>query len=520
MARGAAEPSSKRAKAGEADNEEVDRLVRRKEEVVRLLGRARKGKEGNKRAKEELLSLCARLEAKNEKLWGRLLPELWQKILEENLDQNDMVALASTCRFFRDMQKDLGLKVEGRELKTSVTRYSTSHSLGWFQWACDTFEILPGFEWDDKERVKEAVYEGDLVNCAALQGSVEILRWLLEEKGWSLNEYTGWLAGMGGSVEVLEFLVDKDYEFDESACAGAVEGGHLEALTFLRSLDPPCPWSADTCAWAALRGRLEVLQWLRAQDPPCPWDHMTCDHAAEGGHLDILKWARSQNQPCPWNEETCEGAAAGGQLGVLKWLRAQDPPCPWNHMTCTSAAEGGHLNILKWARSQNPPCPWDGKTCSWAAKGGRLEVLKFARAQNPPCPWDAETCSQAAGEGHLEVLQWVREQGLPCLWNVGTCEQAAFGGHVEVLQWLRAQDPPCPWDGWACAGVAWDGQLEILKWLRAQNPPCPWSRRECIEKALEGGHQHVIDWIDQQEDGSDVHGEHFELRYFEDFRMS
>ena len=226
MARGAAEPSSKRAKAGEADNEEVDRLVRRKEEVVRLLGRARKGKEGNKRAKEELLSLCARLEAKNEKLWGRLLPELWQKILEENLDQNDMVALASTCRFFRDMQKDLGLKVEGRELKTSVTRYSTSHSLGWFQWACDTFEILPGCEWDD-ERVKGAVYEGNLLNCAAFQGSVDILRRLLEEKGWETNEDTGWLAGMGGSVEVLEYLNFMGYEFDEGACAGAAKGGHL-----------------------------------------------------------------------------------------------------------------------------------------------------------------------------------------------------------------------------------------------------------------------------------------------------
>ena len=43
MARGAAEPSAKSAKVDEADNEED--LVRRKEEVVRLLERARKGKD-------------------------------------------------------------------------------------------------------------------------------------------------------------------------------------------------------------------------------------------------------------------------------------------------------------------------------------------------------------------------------------------------------------------------------------------------------------------------------------------
>ena len=82
----------------------------------------------------------------------------------------------------------------------------TSHSLGWFRWVCDTLEILPGFETWYNERVKGAVYEGDLVNYAALQGSVEILRWLMEEKGWELNIETGEWAGMGGSIEVLEYL--------------------------------------------------------------------------------------------------------------------------------------------------------------------------------------------------------------------------------------------------------------------------------------------------------------------------
>ena len=76
MARGAGEPSAKRAKVDEADEEE-DRLVRRKEKVVRLLERVRKGKD-NARAMEELVTLCGKLEAKNGKLLTRLPPELWQ----------------------------------------------------------------------------------------------------------------------------------------------------------------------------------------------------------------------------------------------------------------------------------------------------------------------------------------------------------------------------------------------------------------------------------------------------------
>ena len=205
MASGAAEPTAKRQKMDEADEEE-DPLMRRKEELVRLLEEARAKSKDNARAKKELSTLCERLEAKNDKLLRRLPPELWQKILDENLHQNDLVALAMTCRFFREKQKDLGKKVEtrldyGRLLELRKSGRMPSHSLGWFRWVCDTFEILPGFEsrWS-VNRVQGAMYEGDLVNYALFLGSVEILRWLMEEKGCELNKDTGKWAGLGGSV--------------------------------------------------------------------------------------------------------------------------------------------------------------------------------------------------------------------------------------------------------------------------------------------------------------------------------
>ena len=360
MARGAAEPSSKRAKAGEADEEEVDRLVRRKEEVVRLLERARAKGKGNARAKKELLTLCADFEAKNEKLLRRLPPELWQKILDENVQQNDLLALALTCRFFREKLKDLGRKME-----TNLTEYRlidllesgrmVSHSLGWFQWVCDTLEFLPGFMCDDEERVEGVAYEGDLLHYAAFQGSVEILRWLMEEKGCEPNRSTGYWAGLGGSVAVLEYTRERGYELTLTSvtCDGAAGGGCLKALKWLRDQDPPCPWDSETCAMAAGEGQLEVLQWLRAQDPPCPWSVMTCAWAAQGGHLEVLKWARSQDPPCPWNVWTCIGAAQGGQLEVLKWLRSQDPPCPWIRRKCRGeASKYGHDHVVQWIDQQ------------------------------------------------------------------------------------------------------------------------------------------------------------------------
>ncbi|WZN64050.1 retrovirus-related Pol polyprotein [Chloropicon roscoffensis] len=507
------------------------------ENLISLLEEARAKGKGNARAKEELVTLCARLEAKNEKLFRRLLPELWQKIVDEYLDQNDELAFAMTCRFFRERQKDLGWELMTileddslleELLEDQESGNVTPHTLGWFQWVCDNWEIQPGFKWRS-EKVKGAVYECDLLNYAAFQGSIEILRWLMEEKGWELNRETGRWAGLGGSVEVFEYLNGKGYEFDRNACSGAAWGGHLKALKYLRGLVPPCLWDEGTCAKAAQGGHLDVLKWARAQDPPCPWVDFTCSFAAEGGHLDVLKWARAQDPPCPWSEITCAYVASGGHLEVLKWLRAQEPPCPWSEDTCVNAAEAGHLDVLKFLRSQDPPCPWSEDTCANAAEAGHLEVLKFLRSQDPPCPWSWTTCSQAARMGHLGVLKWARAQDPPCPWSEITCAYVAKGGHLEVLKWLRAQEPPCPWSEDTCANAAYGGRLEVLKWARAQDPPCPWSWTTCSEAAEGGhlevlkwardhdppcpwlrswcrdrasayGHQHIIDWIDQQED--------------------
>ena len=390
----------------------------------------------------------AKVEAANrDELLKKLPAELWSKIVDENVQQNDLLALAMTCKFFRDTTKDLGKNMEtnlnpNRLFELQKSGKLASHSLAWFQWVCDTLTVLPGFEKRSWVRVKGAVYEGVLLNYAAFQGSVEILKWLMEKKGWGLNQDTDRCAGMGGSIKVLEYLKAEGYVIYENACAGAARGGRLEALKFLRGLDPPCPWNEGTCAAAAREGRLDVLKWLRSQDPPCPWNEGTCVGAAEGGRLDVLKWARSQNPPCPWNEGTCSRAAREGRLDVLKWARAQDPSCPWSAWTCVEAAEGGRLDVLKWARSQNPPCPWVAETCDAAAQGGHLDVLKWARSQNPPCPWCEFTCKFAAEEGHLEAL----------------------------------------------------------KFLRSQNPPCPWSRGECRDDASLNGHQHVVDWIDEHEE--------------------
>ena len=321
MARGARKRSAKRAKVDKADKkEEEDPLVRRREELVLGFWNARA--EGKKLVREaevkaklleqpflkDMRPVCADIQAKNEKLLRRLPPELWDKILDEYLHQNDHLALAMTCRFFyRDVVNKLETNLflnEGRLLELRKSGKMTPHTLGWFQWVCDTFEILPGFQWTwHPERVKGAVYECDLIHYAAFQGSVEILRWLMEEKGWEQNdeheadheaERVFW-AARGGSIEVLEYLMEWGYEFDEDTCTGAAREGQLEALKFLKGLDPPCPWGRSTSPYAAYGGHLDVLKWARSEDPPCPWSRAKCiAEAMRNGHLHIVTWIDQQ----------------------------------------------------------------------------------------------------------------------------------------------------------------------------------------------------------------------------------
>ena len=58
------------------------------------------------------------------------------------------------------------------------------------------------------------------------------------------------------------------------------------------------------------------------------------------------------------------------------------------------------------------------------------------------------------------------------------------------------------------------GELDVLKWARSQNPPCPWSRHHCRKGAASHNitpPDHIVEWIDQQEDESDCDSEYYDM---------
>ena len=172
-----------------------------------------------------------------------------------------------------------------------------------------------------------------------------------------------------GGLQLMHQRVDLHDELSDGLCTLAAGEGQLEILKWLREND--FPWDEVTYKRATSGGHLAVLQWAHANG--CPWDEETYSGAAYDGKLEILQWARANS--APWDGTTCVEAAYSGHLEVLQWARANS--CPWDEQTCRHAALAGHFEVLQWARAHG--CPWDERTCEGAAKGGHLEVLQRTR---------------------------------------------------------------------------------------------------------------------------------------------
>ena len=177
---------------------------------------------------------------------------------------------------------------------------------------------------------RERGNDATLASAAAQYGHFELVKWLIQEQGFAM---------------------------DERVMRNAARGGNLELVRWLRG--EGCDWNAWTCEFAASAGRLGVLQWSRTNG--CPWNAGTCQYAAQNGQLETLRWARENG--CDWNTDTCLNAAYGGQLEVLQWLRANG--CPWNAGTCYYAVDQGHVEVLRWARENG--CEWIAETRDRAA---------------------------------------------------------------------------------------------------------------------------------------------------------
>ena len=168
-------------------------------------------------------------------LFSKLATVLELRLVVDQLDEDDALAFALTCRDFRAATCLAG---------SAIARFG--------------------------ER-------GICTSVAGVWSSTARLRWAVG-LGYEMNsEHFAQAAGMG-HLEVLQWARANGCEWNWHTCAAAAEGGHLELLQWARANG--CEWDWFTCSCACMDGHMEVLQWARANG--CPWDTETCSTAARG----------------------------------------------------------------------------------------------------------------------------------------------------------------------------------------------------------------------------------------------
>ena len=268
---------------------------------------------------------------------------------------------------------------------------------------------------------------------------------------------------------------------EDGFCTAAAASGNVLALEWLHSQG--CNWSPDTSYAAFAAGKLKALFWLRTQEPPCPWTPLKeCWSSpanlpaliyTEWGQLEapcheLLKSILHYATSCP--DPTACNFFSDLVIELLEAISCISPCRPVMKHAAIDIAKAQHLRAMDWMCQHHLErvCSFD-YLCTIFARSGNVPMMELLRSQQPPCPWnEAECLEEACDQGHLQMLAWLRTHG--SLASEG-CLLAAASGNLPLLKWFRCQDPPWPWDSNVMHAATEDSIM--LQWILQQELSCP-----------------------------------------------
>lgn len=286
-------------------------------------------------------------------------------------------------------------------------------------------------------------------------------------------------AARAGDVERLKRLFSEAGQWWEQTADAAFGDGQLETFYWLRTHDPPCPWSFPTQEWASdmhTRGRFSYSRY-RAQ-APLP-DRQKYNLRSKRSSL--LSQTLSHASACA---ERRPAQLFFDELLVQMLDALQCHGCHYllqSSWAVARAAEGGLEKTLKWLlmyyEHTSKRIDLSAGAFAAAARTGQLSTLRLLLDAHDLCSWDQQCGIEACINDQRPVLDWLRAHGYP--WTVECTRQAAASGDVELLAWMRGQSQPWPWDSSVCTAAK--AKPAALQWLLHQAPPCPWSSEDAAE---------------------------------------
>ena len=120
------------------------------------------------------------------------------------------------------------------------------------------------FVWENKSlwpRLSRHWDETYFCSRVAHTNKLELLKWAREEKKCKWDAGTIEAAARQGNLEMVKYCVANKCPIRTVACACAALNGHLEVLKYLHE-EVKAPWGSWTAVGAAQNGHLHILEYL------------------------------------------------------------------------------------------------------------------------------------------------------------------------------------------------------------------------------------------------------------------
>ena len=137
-------------------------------------------------------------------------------------------------------------------------------------------------------------------SCAAFSGSLDLLRWGVEEEGWTLYPDVLENGARSGSLEVVGWLIARGCQVLSGAGRVAAQMGDSAMLTLL--LDAGCVMDERHVYAAAENGHMDLLQLLLRRG--CPHEEEEVARSAcQAPTVSVLRWWIESGRA--WNPAAC-----------------------------------------------------------------------------------------------------------------------------------------------------------------------------------------------------------------------
>lgn len=246
---------------------------------------------------------------------------------------------------------------------------------------------------------------------AALNGHINIMEFC-QNNGCPANWLSSLMAATNGHLKVFEYLETLDYirgfKHNSSVTEIAALNGYCDVLNYLIEHQWNMTWMASRAA--AKNGHLNVLQLLKKRMYVFPY--YTSLETARYGQITVLKWLHENN--CEFKSILMHNVAAEkGYLNITKWLKKNG--YEWNQEIYTYAIIGNNLDILKWVIKND--CKWNEETCIAAIRCDNLNALKMLTDYG--FQWTKRTIYFVMLYNNDEIINWMKETLKEVIINLG-----------------------------------------------------------------------------------------------------